>query len=278
MHGELGIADPDGVEERKDRGGPGQQGAAQTVRRAEELAKEAGPGTPAGSPVPPRVPTHGGDPRVRPDGDSSSQEVAGKQTRKPCPEQPQPPSCLGTLWWGPAMGGPGTGAPEGSGEEAAGRRGTDRALGLPGRGWRARLGAGEGTVQPNGRLGGKEREERHYLGDGVGVEVGEGAAACKKKRKRVWGEKVSSFWAPALPPASTAPPGYRMGLSKVPGSTPQAPKSFRCSGWGSATLELLPLLVPPPPAHPRPAGKPSRRDGGEAHGTGLGGYSRVPAS
>lgn len=106
MHGELGIADPDGVEERKDRGGPGQQGAAQTVRRAEELAKEDGPRTPAGSPVPPRVPTHDGDPRVRPDGDSSSQEVAGKQTRKPCPKQPQPPSCLGTLWWGPAMGGP----------------------------------------------------------------------------------------------------------------------------------------------------------------------------
>ena len=61
MHGEVGIADPDGVEEREDRGGPGQQVAAQTVRRAEELAKEE-PRTLAGSPVPPRVPTHGGTP------------------------------------------------------------------------------------------------------------------------------------------------------------------------------------------------------------------------
>lgn len=70
--------------------------------------------------------------------------------------------------------------------------------------------------------------------------------------------KVSSFRDPATPlTGSTPPPLCEMGLSKVPGSTLQAQMSL------DVQIEALPpwsssLSLALPPAHPRPARKPSR--------------------
>ena len=77
---------------------------------------------------------------------------------------------------------------------------------------------------------------------------------------------LGRFMAPVPLTASTLPPLCRMGLSKVPSSTPQAQMLLDAQvgalpPW-SSSLSLLP--------HPRPAGKPSRQDG-----LALDGHSRV---